>query len=237
MQKRVLRAPRETDGERLPVRTFMDSGTAEKMGAERIWKKVVDSYACSGDKALAAIDTMMERMAKMAAIMGGGLGLGVLKGKAVLDIGCGSMDSENRSRISQPETTWQPWLCRCLLAAGAKPAGIDIEPNTEKFRTYQGDVTLEETFAAFKDGSFDIVNNRALLPGRDLDSPDDMSPALRRTARARFGTDDEGCLKKAAALLYSQAQRLLKEGGWYFCESTYYMKQGGKLAEMGKFYD
>src|SRR3989344_3058045 len=81
-----------------------------------------------------------------------------LKGKRILDIGCGSTTPELNDR------SFEPWLCRALHELGAHPVGVDIgEIDTEKFEHYQLDLSKPGALNLFPDKSFDGVNCRAFL--------------------------------------------------------------------------
>ncbi|HYF04636.1 MAG TPA: class I SAM-dependent methyltransferase [Patescibacteria group bacterium] len=81
-----------------------------------------------------------------------------VKGKRILDIGCGKKAvEEDGSDIDQStERVFEPWMCRILVELGADPVGIDIEVNDDpSFEHYQIDAALPGAFAFLPDHSFD----------------------------------------------------------------------------------
>ena len=61
--------------------------------------------------------------------------LGDLKGKTIIDLGCGSKEAEDSIYGN-----YHPWLCRVLHELGAHVIGIDIATLDEEFQTHQIDL-------------------------------------------------------------------------------------------------
>ena len=80
--------------------------------------------------------------------------LSALKGKDILDIGCGSRDMDG----------WEPWFCRGACLAGAKPIGIDIGLNYgEEFQIQKKDLLVPGSLDFLKSGQFDIISASHLV--------------------------------------------------------------------------
>lgn len=104
-----------------------------------------------------------------------------LRGKDVLDIGCGSLENnEMRSEENGREGAWQPWFARALLVAGAKPVGIDRGPNSEAFPIYDRDLSAIGSLRFLDDASFDAVHAQNIFPPN-------TSPSLIRSISERIG--------------------------------------------------
>ncbi|VVC00539.1 Uncharacterised protein [uncultured archaeon] len=234
---------------------------------QKTGEKVKTDFKLSG-AAANKIDGMLDRMGKMSKVMGGNPNdFAIFRGKRVLDIGCGSRAGKGAEWDGWKERIWEPWMCRLLDAAGAKPVGVDIGKNSEKFKTYSFDITIPGNFEIFRPSSFDVVHNYTLA------CRSNPSPVLRRGIESRLkGLDKDGyitrilelvekgviskkecdrlernsgskearkgdlfvlaeaiALEEIPLILRNEAQRILKEGGWYFGESQSYVKRDGVL--------
>jgi len=115
-------------------------------------------------------------------------GLEKLKGKRILDLGCGSSLPEEGNRL------FEPWLCRSLFEIGVEVVGIDIQPSSEPFEFRQLDLSQPKSLNEFSDKSFDGIFSRALV-----DSP---------TFLKRKSVNELSTIKRS---LGNQIKRLLKE--------------------------
>jgi SAM-dependent methyltransferase len=116
-------------------------------------------------------------------------GIDNLRGKKILDIGCGSASSEDGLLFS-------PWFCRALQELGAHPVGVDIgDLEQEKFEHYQLDLSKPGALNIFPDHSFDAINIDSFLD----------SPSLRIRSSVPIGEIEKE--------IGSQAKRLLKPTG------------------------
>lgn len=87
--------------------------------------------------------------------------LGELRGKTILDIGCGAKNSWDY-RIGGPVNTeryYDPWLCRATHELGATVFGIDgaSSPNEEYTHIQENMLHFEEIMKRFKDYSIDLA--------------------------------------------------------------------------------
>ncbi len=131
---------------------------------------------------------------------------GNIKGKRILDLGCGSTGGTEESLPEYFGVLFQPWLCRTLVELGAYPIGVDIgELEREKFEAYRTNLLTLGALAMLPDDSIDVVHSRALFTSPELDEQFHRSspPWLFRPER-------EDYLMK---LLKLQVERVLKPGG------------------------
>lgn len=121
--------------------------------------------------------------------------LSAIHGQAVLDIACGSNSS--RSPVTGERTAeFEPWMCRLLLALGARPVGIDIgDLADEAFEHHQADLGVPGALDLLATGSFDAVHESRLFG-----SPEFRAAHGRATDRIRRE-------------IHRQERRLLKPGG------------------------
>lgn len=121
-----------------------------------------------------------------------------LKGKRILDIGCGSVNSVDRER-NYESRSFEPWFCRLLKELGADPVGIDINPDIgqEEFENHRLNLITPGELNIFPDKSFDGINLAGLFD----------SPFLNR---GRFTKDD---ILKMKEEIGTQIKRLLKDDG------------------------
>lgn len=126
--------------------------------------------------------------------------LGKLEGKRILDLGCGSIFSEDG--ISSG--IFEPWLCRALARAGAKPIGIDIEGFLEKepFEGHGIDLMKTGSLDFIAGGTVDLAFARSLFD----------SPKLHDS----YGYGAGARLYKT---LLPQLERVVKQEGYFLFET------------------
>lgn len=131
---------------------------------------------------------------KMLAKLFGG-NLSDLRGKIILDLGCGCKNAEFGEWGKNRK--YEPWLARALVILGAHPVGIDIgDLSQEKFERHQLDLTQHGVLDFLPGQSFDAVHINALF----------TSPTFGETVRSQ-GKDP----KKVCQELENQAKRLVKD--------------------------
>lgn len=115
--------------------------------------------------------------------------------QAVLDIACGS--SSSRSPVmGQPTAAFEPWMCRLLLALGARPVGIDIgDLSGETFEHHRVDLGLPGALDFLPAGSFDAIHESRLFGSPEF--------------RAAHGPATE----RIRSEIHRQERRLLRPGG------------------------
>lgn len=114
-----------------------------------------------------------------------------IKGKRILDLGCGSNSSQADGE------TFEPWFCRALHKLGAKPVGIDIgDLNAEEFEHYQVDLSKSGVLNFLPDNSFDGVYTRLLF----------TSPILEQVA-------SQTKIEEMKVEIKEQIKRLLRKDG------------------------
>jgi SAM-dependent methyltransferase len=113
-----------------------------------------------------------------------------LRGKRILDLGCGSKTIPNPSPYPYGFTnTYEPWLCRFLALPqiGASPVGVDIRNNLgENFENHQADLTKPDSLSFLPDGSVDIAHagNFYTLPEIDVEEINrNLLPQLERIVK------------------------------------------------------
>ena len=133
---------------------------------------------------------------------------GDFKGKKILDIGCGSIDSKY-----ERGTAYGPWLCRALLELGAMPIGVDKNTNrSERFQNYQADLEEKRTglLSFLPSGSVDIVNSAGLFTheGINLKNMEDfLVPEIKRVGKTQgFFVHDEPYLATGLSRLSYRLQ-------------------------------
>ena len=184
---------------------------------------------------------------------------GLLKGKKILDIGCGSKSSAHRDHV-WGSNCFEPWLCRSLKEIGAHPVGLDIAPNSgEGFESHIADITAKGSLGFLEDGSFDAVNCtgvfcskpsptlgyllywRARGDGRSAqevlaDSKASRIPFFWR----RLDSGEKAEIKRAIETevqphVFLEVARILKDGGFFFLEhdgeTGKFRKEGGQLVK------
>lgn len=162
----------------------------------------------------------------------------VLKGKTVLDIGCGS---QNNSIDSPSGKGFPPALCRLLSKLGAKVWGIDLgTASGEDKDTYthiQADIipyVLRDpnvlgfskkklaNLKGIKDMKFDIINTSYFV-GQVID----RSPQLERRLSQRGIS-----MENFEALLLGQLKDMVNEGGLILMEKKHFKKENGQLTQL-----
>lgn len=86
-----------------------------------------------------------------------------IRDQSVLDIACGSNSSH--SPVTGRQTAeFEPWMCRLLLALGARPVGIDIgDLDGEAFDHHRVDLGVPGALDFLPTGSFDAVHESRLF--------------------------------------------------------------------------
>lgn len=143
-----------------------------------------------------------------------------LKGKRIVDIGCGSrnacMTDSMMGNAGMKE--FEPWLCRIAHEAGARVTGVDIQPlDGEEFEHFQADMENNRPLRRFTGGAFDIVVSQRMTGG-GADSSN-ISPALRKANGQNT----------VLFRLFSEARRLLREGGVFVHNNKSFVKINGLL--------
>ena len=108
--------------------------------------------------------------------------LTAIDGETVLDLACGSNSS--RSPVTGRRTVeFEPWMCRLLVALGARPVGIDIgDLDGEAFEHHRVDLGVPGVLDFLATGSFDAIHESRLFG----------SPEFRSALRARHRADPPG---------------------------------------------
>jgi hypothetical protein len=87
--------------------------------------------------------------------------LGDLRGKTILDIGCGAKNSwdYNGSELARQERFYDPWLCRVTRELGAMVNGIDggSSPDEDYIHIKTNMLQFEEALKKFKENSIDLA--------------------------------------------------------------------------------
>jgi hypothetical protein len=145
------------------------------------------------------------------------------KGKTILDLGCGSINSPDSLLISTLEDphfsrAYEPWLLRTLHEYGAKCIGIDLGNLAgEKFLGYSKNLNKEDSLSMIKDKSIDLV-----CAFRLFDSPTGW---IMEDYRGIFGFRDLYSPKEKSLFqkLLPQLERTVKKEGYFlfdFCGVT-----------------
>jgi hypothetical protein len=143
-----------------------------------------------------------------------------LRGKKILDLGCGSVESYVDNGIFAKPGDYEPWLCRALHRCGAKPIGVDIHSNDgEVFEHIQADLSkpgaLQSLFDASHHSSFDGIVSSMFLKGGCSPTLSGMTTGSQR--------------REMEAEIMQDALRLLKDGGIFLFEREKYQKKGNDL--------
>lgn len=121
--------------------------------------------------------------------------LSAVRGLTVLDIACGS--SSSRSPLTGRQTPeFEPWMCRLLLALGARPVGVDIGDNDgEAFEHHRVDLGSPGALDFLASGSFDAIHESRLFGSPEF--------------RSAHGAETERVRRE----IHRQERRLLRVGG------------------------
>ncbi len=123
--------------------------------------------------------------------------LAAVKGKRILDVGCGSNTSRD-PRTGKITPMFEPWFCRILVELGAEPVGIDLgDLEGEPFEHYRVDLAKTGALDFLPDSSFDAVHD-----SRIFGSPEFTTQHPDREDYGRISQE-----------IKRQEQRLLKPGG------------------------
>jgi hypothetical protein len=121
--------------------------------------------------------------------------LSAIRGRAILDIACGSRSSRSPA-TGRPSPEFKPWMCRLLLELGAHPVGLDIGDNTEEaFEHHRVDLGDPGALDFLASGSFDAIHESRLFGSPEFRSA--HGPATERIRRE----------------IHRQERRLLRPGG------------------------
>jgi SAM-dependent methyltransferase len=152
-----------------------------------------------------------------------------LRGRAVLDIGCGSSQTREGSGIAMNERWYEPWFARVMQHAGAHVTGIDIhdsesEPGRpEAYEHLQRDLTDPRALDDLPDDTFEVVNSNGFLGTTDRDQAS-TSPHLLHQS-----TEQHLSLRGLDRQIDTQVLRILREGGIYLKNSYVLEKRNGVL--------
>lgn len=120
---------------------------------------------------------------------------GDIKGKKILDLGCGSSLETYEAKEFDPKM-YEPWLCRALFDAGANPIGIDVgNLDFEMFEHYRVDLLSQNSLDFFENNSIDLAHADLLYD----------SPTLEQMS---------GCSRLRDTLL-PQLERVVKREGYF----------------------
>ena len=125
---------------------------------------------------------------------------GEVRGKTILDLGCGSNQPSLEGGGIFNDSTYEPWLCRGLHLLGANPIGVDIGSlDGEEFTHHQVDLSRLDSLKEIPDGSVDLANAKQLFSSPFLirftkTNPEDL--------RRNLHTQLERVLKPEAVFLY-----------------------------------
>jgi len=178
-----------------------------KLG-EEIFKKLKDLYKISELPHDGSI--LKEQLSELRKQFGN---LKNLKGKQILDLGCGSnygsYDIDAFNEVAKKRggegRVFEPWFCRFLLELGAEPVGIDYgNLDKEKFKHYRLDLSEKGALNFLPNKSFDGVTMRSLL----------NSPQLHHMIAKKVGYQKEDTeINNIKEELLEQIDRVLKDNG------------------------
>jgi SAM-dependent methyltransferase len=150
-------------------------------------------------------------------------------------------------------TKFHPWYCRVLHVGKAHSVGVDIASNSqEPFENYSLDILDPAALRGFEDKSFDAVNNYKLtVPKESRQKINGTSPhiflsllRLHQHADVRYFREQgmplskwsDGFLERNAPRMYeinnrvfTEVQRILREGGIYTLAEFVFRKKNGFL--------
>lgn len=123
--------------------------------------------------------------------------LQAVRGKRVLDIGCGS-NSSRHPGTGMVTPMFEPWFCRILLELGADPVGVDTgDLEGEAFEHFRIDLARNGALDFLPDSSFDGVHDSRIFGSPEFTA---QHPAV-----------DDYC--RISQEIKRQEQRLLRPGG------------------------
>jgi len=135
-------------------------------------------------------------------------GLKNVRGKKILDIGCGSIERNFKARgVNDSEDRifrdFEPWLCRALQELGANPVGIDImDLEIEEFEHYQLDFLEPKALNFFVAKSFDGVNISCVFgPFDDLIIKNPIDASNKKNIMKMLGEEIKKLLKNDAKFI------------------------------------
>lgn len=122
-----------------------------------------------------------------------------VRGKIILDLGCGSIGGTYESESMNKERQFEPWLSRILHAIGGRPIGIDVgDLSEEHFEHYSRDLTKKEALSMISDDSVDLAFATAFYD----------SPELGKRSGASFHDSQKESVRQK---LLPQLKRVLKD--------------------------
>jgi hypothetical protein len=154
-----------------------------------------------------------------------------LKGKKVLDIGCGAKASPRNGGIEERRKgMYEPWFARFATVCGAEVTGIDRRKSEgENYTHIQADIAKTDVLKLLDDESFDIVNSSAfLVNSQKLDDARGILTTAPELLR-EYGDEDLDRLDHA---ITAEVTRILKEEGYFFYNERIYQKVKGELHAM-----
>lgn len=123
------------------------------------------------------------------------------KGKTVLDLGCGSVNSYDNRTVCR--RMYEPWLLRALHEYGANCVGVDAGGlDGEKFKGYKINLLHEDSLAQFETHSVDIATAFAFFD----------SPAL-------WSYLGRGAGEETFKRIMPQLERIVKPEGFFLFEN------------------
>ncbi|MFA5105938.1 MAG: class I SAM-dependent methyltransferase [Candidatus Micrarchaeia archaeon] len=138
-----------------------------------------------------------------------------IRGLKVLDLACGSANTVEKPRNRDEKNAFEPWLSRFFTLAGAaKVVGVDLERQAdyERFESHARNLAEKGALGFLADSSFNLVVCCGLVS---------FTGDAGRDAAAWVGenmTVPE--MFQMRSELFSQAQRVLEEGGLFVCDCS-----------------
>ncbi len=135
---------------------------------------------------------------------------GNVKGKNILDLGCGSMDDNVEERNYMFFDQNQPWFCRVMQRLSAHAIGIDVGSLAgEEFDAHQLDLCENDALGFLEDNSIDLGISNRLFNSPELE---------RRITGLGWGHGSHVPGEALGEILLPQLVRVVKPG----CYFTYY---------------
>ncbi len=167
----------------------------------RVKDKLIQKYLNSNEKeySLTAYSTLFLQLNAILSLTSDG----ILE-KRILDLGCGSIHNQDHFKYPQG---FEPWLCRFLHEAGAKPIGIDIANlDNEEFEHYQLDLGEPNSLDFLADNSIDIAHSSLLF-----DSP----TMVREMYERNPGIEIQNPATRLKQNLLPQLEKIIKPEGFF----------------------